>query len=43
LGEEDFVSRLQDATIHTEHYESELSIDDLPWMPAHSCSFSHIA
>jgi hypothetical protein len=30
LGEEDFVSRLQDATIHTEHYESELSIDDLP-------------
>jgi hypothetical protein len=30
LGEEDFVSRLQEATIHTEHYESELSIDNLP-------------
>jgi hypothetical protein len=30
LGEEDFVSRLQDATIHTEHYESELALDDLP-------------
>jgi hypothetical protein len=30
LGEEDFVSRLQDATIANEHYESEQSIDDLP-------------
>jgi hypothetical protein len=30
LGEEDFVSRLQDATIHTEHYQSELALDDLP-------------
>jgi hypothetical protein len=30
LGEEDFVSRLQDATIHTEHYESEMAVDDLP-------------
>jgi hypothetical protein len=30
LGEEDFVSRLQDATIHNEHYESEMTIDDLP-------------
>jgi hypothetical protein len=30
LGEEDFVSRLQEATIHIEHYESEMSIDDLP-------------
>jgi hypothetical protein len=30
LGEEDFVSRLQDATIANEHYESELTIDDLP-------------
>jgi hypothetical protein len=30
LGEEDCVSRLQDATIHNEHYESEMSIDDLP-------------
>ena len=30
LGEEDFVSRLQDATIANEHYESEMTIDDLP-------------
>ena len=30
LGEEDFVSQLQDATIANEHYESEQSIDDLP-------------
>lgn len=30
LGEEDFVSRLQDATISTEHFESDMTIDDLP-------------
>jgi hypothetical protein len=30
LGEEDFVSRLQDTTIANEHYESEMTIDDLP-------------
>jgi hypothetical protein len=30
LGEEDFVSRLQDATIHAEHYESEMAVDNLP-------------
>ncbi len=30
LGEQDFVSKLQDIVISTEHFESDLSIDDLP-------------
>lgn len=30
LGDEDFVSRLQDATVSTKHFESDLTIDDLP-------------
>jgi hypothetical protein len=30
LGEPDFVSRLQAATVATEHYESQLTLDDLP-------------
>ncbi len=30
LGEEDFVSQLQEATISVEHFESDLSLDDLP-------------
>jgi hypothetical protein len=30
LGEQDFVSKLQDIVISTEHFESDLSLDDLP-------------
>jgi hypothetical protein len=30
LGEPDFVSRLQAATVATEHFESSLTLDDLP-------------
>jgi hypothetical protein len=30
LGDEDFVSRLQDATVSTEHFESDITMDELP-------------
>jgi len=30
LGDEDFVSRLQDAAVSTEHFESDMTIEDLP-------------